>query len=199
MTVASPAMRELELEGDGMDGSHGRRSRIPSWTAARSRCIAACPTPARSAPAGAGWSAAMDRLLPSAPPRWSSRARRYRRWAPRPARAGLRAKGWSGGAGWRARPDGLGLDLFEGDRRATAWLAGSAQHLGLPRTAAAAARSGSCCSCSATATAGRFRAAASSRSPTPWCARAAARARDPLRRLRRAVARSRRAGRRSAA
>ena len=30
----------------------------------------------------------------------------------------------------------LGLDLFEGDRRATAWLAASAQHSGLPPTAA---------------------------------------------------------------
>jgi phytoene dehydrogenase-like protein len=33
--------------------------------------------------------------------------------------------------------EALGLDLFEGDRRATAWLAGSAQHTGLPPTAAA--------------------------------------------------------------
>jgi phytoene dehydrogenase-like protein len=33
--------------------------------------------------------------------------------------------------------EALGLDLFDGDRRATAWLAGSAQHSGLPPTAAA--------------------------------------------------------------
>jgi phytoene dehydrogenase-like protein len=32
--------------------------------------------------------------------------------------------------------EALGLDLFEGDRRATAWLAGSAQHSGLPPTTA---------------------------------------------------------------
>jgi phytoene dehydrogenase-like protein len=33
--------------------------------------------------------------------------------------------------------EALGLDLFDGDRRAAAWLAGSAQHSGLPPTAAA--------------------------------------------------------------
>ena len=33
--------------------------------------------------------------------------------------------------------ESLGLDLFDGDRRATAWLAASAQHSGLPPTAAA--------------------------------------------------------------
>jgi phytoene dehydrogenase-like protein len=62
--------------------------------------------------------------------------------------------------------EALGLDLFAGDRRAAAWLAGSAQHSGLPPTAAASGAFGLLLQLLAHAMAGRCPAAVCVRWPT---------------------------------
>ena len=85
--------------------------------------------------AGAGWREAMDRLLPVADPL------AHAILAPLPPVRPVVPL--LGGLGrdlvvWARRllssVEALGLELFDGDRRATAWLAASAQHSGLPPT-----------------------------------------------------------------
>jgi phytoene dehydrogenase-like protein len=142
MAAASPAIRELRLTDDGLvwidpptvlahpfeDGTAIVLSRELEPTVESLR---------RGAGRGAadGWEAAMRRMLPLATPLVESVL------APLPpVLPGARV-----GAGlnrdlveWTRRMLGsveaLGLDLFDGDRRATAWLAGTAQHSGLPPT-----------------------------------------------------------------
>ena len=140
MTVASPAMRELELERDGLEWinppvvvTHPFRD---GTAFALHRAVE--PTVDSLGPAGAAWGAAMQQLLPLAGPLVEAAI------APLPpVRAPLRLALAlrRDGLEWARRLAGsaeaLGLDLFDGDRRATAWLAGSAQHSGLPPTAAA--------------------------------------------------------------
>jgi phytoene dehydrogenase-like protein len=88
--------------------------------------------------AGAGWAAAMDRLLPRAQTLVDAILSPF---PPVRSPARLAAALRRDGVEWARRLAGsveaLGLDVFEGDRRATAWLAASAQHSGLPPTAAA--------------------------------------------------------------
>ena len=86
---------------------------------------------------GPAWRAAMAQMLPLAqtlteavlsplpPVRPSARLA-----------ASLRRDGLEWGRRMLGSIEALGLDLFDGDRRATAWLAGSAQHSGLPPTTA---------------------------------------------------------------
>jgi phytoene dehydrogenase-like protein len=140
MTAASPAMRELELERDGVrwitpdtvmahpfeDGS----------AIALARDVAAT-TDSLGAGAGAGWARAMDELLPHA------RTLTETILSPLPPVSGpLRLAGAlrRSGLDWVRRGLGsieaLGLELFDGDERATAWLSGSAQHSGLPPSTA---------------------------------------------------------------
>jgi len=138
MTAASPAMRELELDGlEWVNPPVVLAHPFADGTAiALHRDV---EKTARSlGPAGAGWSAAMDQMLPLATPFVEAvlgplpPVRSPLRLAMALRRDGLE---------WARRLAGsveaLGLDLFEGDRRATAWLAASAQHSGLPPTAAA--------------------------------------------------------------
>jgi phytoene dehydrogenase-like protein len=140
MTLASPAMRELELEGEGVrwitpetvmahpfdDGTAIALHRDVGMTATSLGGVA-----------GAGWQRAMDRLLPDA----LTLAETILHPLP-PVRGSARlAASWRrDGLDWARRMLGsieaLGLELFDGDRRATAWLAGSAQHSGLPPTTA---------------------------------------------------------------
>ena len=140
MTVASPAMRELELERDGLEWINPAvvlsHPFMDGTAIALHRDVA--ETAVSLGAAGPGWSAAMNRLLPLATPLVEAVL------APlpplrTPARLALGLRGQ--GLEWARRLAGsveaLGLDLFDGDRRATAWLAGSAQHSGLPPTAAA--------------------------------------------------------------
>ena len=140
MTVASPAMRELELERDGLEWINPRRSsRTRSPTARRSRCTATWPRRCiRSARPGRAGRARCGSCCQW--PRRSSRpcSRRCLRSARRcGSRWPCAATGSSGRDRLAGSAEALGLDLFEGDRRATAWLAGSAQHSVLPPTAAA--------------------------------------------------------------
>ncbi|HYV16304.1 MAG TPA: NAD(P)/FAD-dependent oxidoreductase [Conexibacter sp.] len=135
MTAASPAMRELALEREGLrwvdpplvlahpfeDGS----------AIALHRDVAA--TVDSLGPAGPGWEAAMRRMLPLATPLVESVLSPLPPIAPGLRLAGLLRRDL---VEWTRRllgsVEALGLDLFDGDRRATAWLAGSAQHSGLP-------------------------------------------------------------------
>lgn len=140
MAAASPAMQELALEREGLrwiDPALVLAHPFDDGSAiALHRNVEA--TVASLGPAGPGWEAAMGRMLPLAdtlvksvlsplPPLIS----------PLRLAAGLRG----GLPEWTRRLVGsveaLGLDVFDGDRRATAWLSGSAQHSGLPPSTAA--------------------------------------------------------------
>jgi len=135
MTAVSPAMRELELGIAWVNPAMVLAHPFDDGSAiALHRDVAAT---ARSlGEAGAGWAAAMDRLLPVATPLAEavlSRLPPVRRSA-RLALA-LRRDGLEWARRLAGSVEALGLDVFDGDRRATAWLAGSAQHSGLPPTA----------------------------------------------------------------
>jgi phytoene dehydrogenase-like protein len=88
-------------------------------------------------PAGRGWAAATAQLLPHA----ATLAATILGPLP-PVRGSLQLAVAlrRDGVDWARRMLGsveaLGLDLFDGDRRATAWLSGSAQHSGLPPSTA---------------------------------------------------------------
>jgi phytoene dehydrogenase-like protein len=130
MTVASPAMRELDLDVDWIfpeaivahpfdDGGAIVLHRDVGPAAAR------------------GWETALAQLLPHAKTLVETIL------SPLPPAIGpLRlAAAWRrDGLTWVRRMLGsieaLGLDVFDGDRRATAWLSGSAQHSGLPPSTA---------------------------------------------------------------
>jgi phytoene dehydrogenase-like protein len=137
MTAASPAMRELGLDGlDWVNPSVVLAHPFEDGTAiALHRDVEA--TVASLGPAGPGWREAMARMLPLA----STLTRAVLSPLPpvRPV-ARLAASLRRDGLEWVRRLAGsveaLGLDLFDGDPRATAWLAASAQHSGLPPTTA---------------------------------------------------------------
>jgi phytoene dehydrogenase-like protein len=146
LTVASPAMAELDLEREGLtwvepptvmahpfaDGSAIALHRDVGATVASI-------TAAGSAAAGEGWRTAMDQLIPHT---GALAATILSPLPPRPTPGALRmaASLRRDGLDWTRRMLGsieaLGLDVFEGDRRATAWLSGSAQHSGLPPSTA---------------------------------------------------------------
>jgi phytoene dehydrogenase-like protein len=133
-------MRELELERDGLEWINPPvvvAHPFPDGTAiALHRDVE--PTVRSLGAAGAGWAAAMERLLPVATPLVETvLAPLPPVRAPLRVALGLRRDGVEWARRLAGSAEALGLDLFEGDRRATAWLAGSAQHSGLPPTAAA--------------------------------------------------------------
>jgi phytoene dehydrogenase-like protein len=135
MAAASPAIRELGLERDGLDWIDPAIVMAHPFDGGEAivlhRDVAA--TVASLGAAGAPWDAAMRRMLPLA----TALVESVLSPLP-PARPAARlVAGLRGELGdWTRRMLGsveaLGLDLFQGDRRATAWLAGSAQHSGLP-------------------------------------------------------------------
>jgi phytoene dehydrogenase-like protein len=137
MTVASPAMRELELDVDWVNPPTVLAHPFSDGTA-----IALHRDVGRTADSlgagGAAWADAMERLLPHATPLVDTVLGRLPPVVA-PARLALALR--RDGLEWARRLAGsveaLGLDLFDGDRRGTAWLAGSAQHSGLPPTTAA--------------------------------------------------------------
>ncbi|HEY4094250.1 MAG TPA: NAD(P)/FAD-dependent oxidoreductase [Baekduia sp.] len=140
MTVASRAMRELELEREGLrwitppmvmahpfeDGTAIALHRDVGETVA-----------SLGGAAGAGWERAVGQLLPRATTLVETIL------SPLPPVRGpllLAAALRRDGLDWARRMLGsieaLGLEIFDGDRRATAWLSGSAQHSGLPPSTA---------------------------------------------------------------
>ncbi|HST43449.1 MAG TPA: NAD(P)/FAD-dependent oxidoreductase, partial [Conexibacter sp.] len=142
MAAASPAIGELGLEADGLEWidppvvlahpfDDGRALALHRDVDATLESLARGG--AADGSAAAGWRAATRRMLPLATPLVESVLSPLP-----PVVAGARV-----GAGlnrdlveWTRRllgsVEALGLDLFDGDRRATAWLSGSAQHSGLP-------------------------------------------------------------------
>jgi phytoene dehydrogenase-like protein len=135
MAAASPAIRELELERDGLEWINPAVVMAHPFENGDAlvlhRDVAA--TVDSLGPAGGRWEAAMHQMLPLAAPLVESVLSPLPPMRP----AGRLVAGLRGELGeWTRRLLGsvetLGLDLFEGDRRATAWLAGSAQHSGLP-------------------------------------------------------------------
>jgi phytoene dehydrogenase-like protein len=141
MTLASPAMRELGLHRDGGGLTWIDPPTVMAHPFADGTAIALHrdldATVASLGAAGAGWRDAMEQLLPHAQTLVSTIL------APLPPVAGplrMAASLRRDGLTWLRRMLGsieaLGLDVFDGDRRATAWLSGSAQHSGLPPSTA---------------------------------------------------------------
>lgn len=143
MTLASPAMRELELEAEGV-----------SWVT---------PDAIMAHPFADGTAIALHRQLdataesldattPGAGGRWRELMEQYRPLAgrlvasvlcplpslrpPLALAAALRRDGLLLARRMTGSVEALGLDVFEGAARPTAWLAGSAQHSGLSPTTA---------------------------------------------------------------
>ena len=142
MAVVNPAVRELELDVEWIDPPIAMAHPFDDGSAiALHRDVAATVDSLGSA--GAGWATAMERMLPQAE-RFATAI-----FAPLPpGREALRLVLALRGATprWARRLVGsvqaLGMDLFAGDTRATAWLAASAQHAGLPPTTAGSAAFG---------------------------------------------------------
>ena len=137
MTAVSPAMRELRLEHHGVEWINPpvvvAHPFEDGSAIALHRDVAA--TVASLGAAGPAWQAAMDELLPIVDPL----ARTI--LSPLPPVRGVLPVLRGLGADlvlWTRRMlesvQALGLELFDGDRRATAWLSASAQHSGLPPT-----------------------------------------------------------------
>ena len=83
--------------------------------------------------AGPGWGAAMKQMLPLAEPLVQSVLSPLPPVRPALSLAmGLRGELAQWTRSLLGSVEALGLGLFDGDSRATAWLAGSAQHSGLP-------------------------------------------------------------------
>ncbi len=136
MTLASPAMRELELDVEWVNPPVVLAHPFDDGSAiALHRDLS--KTVASLGSAGPGWAAAMERLLPISTPLIEAIVGRLPPVRPAAQLAlALRRDGLEWGRRLAGSVEALGLDVFEGDRRATAWLAGSAQHSGLPPTAA---------------------------------------------------------------
>jgi phytoene dehydrogenase-like protein len=140
MTVASPAMRELELEREGLAWitppvvmAHP----FEDGTAIALRREVAATVASLGGAAGRGWERAMAELLPHATTLVETILSPL---APVGGPLRLAASLRRDGLDWARRMLGsveaLGLEVFDGDRRATAWLSGSAQHSGLPPSTA---------------------------------------------------------------
>lgn len=135
MAAASPAIGELDLERDGLQWIDPPRVLAHPFEDGSAIALhrSVQETVASLGPAGAGWELAMRQMLPVA----DALVQSVLSPLP-PVRPLLRVAGRMRGElpEWTRRllgsVEALGLDLFDGDRRATAWLAGSAQHSGLP-------------------------------------------------------------------
>jgi phytoene dehydrogenase-like protein len=137
MTVASPAIRELELDGvTWVNPPTVLAHPFDDGTAiALHRDVE--PTAASLGGSGEAWRVAMDQLLPltqSLTEAVLSPLPPVR--APMRLAVALRRDGLEWARRLIGSVEALGLDIFDGDTRATAWLAGSAQHSGLPPTTA---------------------------------------------------------------
>jgi phytoene dehydrogenase-like protein len=139
MAAASPAIGELGLERDGLawiDPPHVMAHPFEDGSAiALDRSVEA--TIDSLGEAGPGWRSAMEQMLAHADPLAGSVLSPLPpvRWPLRLA-AGLRGEVPEWARRLLGSVEALGLDLFDGNTRATAWLAGSAQHSGLPPSTA---------------------------------------------------------------
>jgi phytoene dehydrogenase-like protein len=137
MAVASPAIRELELDVEWVAPDLVMAHPFPDGSAIALHRSVDETVASLGQTAGAGWRAAMDQMLPLADPLVDAVVSPIPPVRPG-ARllAGLRRDVLEWVRRMVGSVEALGLDVFEGDRRATAWLAGSAQHSGLPPTTA---------------------------------------------------------------
>lgn len=136
MAAVSPALRELELDLPWVTPDCVMAHPFEDGSAIALHRDVGATLASLGGAAGSGWAREMERLLPVAEPLAGAILSPLppvlgpARVAARLRRAGLE---------WGRRALGsvaaLGHDVFEGDARATAWLAGSAQHSGLPPTA----------------------------------------------------------------
>jgi phytoene dehydrogenase-like protein len=147
MTIASPAIRELELEAEGLRWI--RPEAIMAHPFADGTAIALHHELERT-------TASLERASPGAGAAWQDLIERYRPLAQRLVEAILSPlpplrHGLALGAALRRETlllarrmagsiEAFGLDVFDGATRPTAWLSGSAQHSGLaPSTAGSGA------------------------------------------------------------
>jgi phytoene dehydrogenase-like protein len=143
MTVASPAMRELDLEAEGLRWMHPKT--IMSHPFEDGTAIAlhhdlgttVASLEAAQTGAGASWQKLIEQYRPLAAKLVETilgslaPARPPLELAVKLRRDGLLlARRMAGSA------EAFGLDVFDGASRPTAWLSGSAQHSGLPPSAA---------------------------------------------------------------
>jgi phytoene dehydrogenase-like protein len=143
MTVASPAVQELELERHGLRWVNPETIMAHPFedgtAIALSRDVAATADSLASVASGAGgaWAELMARYRPLAqtlvtaivnplPPVWPAV----------PLLARLRREALFLARRMTGSVQAFGLDVFEGASRPTAWLSGSAQHSGLPPSTA---------------------------------------------------------------
>ena len=143
MTLVSPAMRELELEIDWVDPPVVMAHPFDDGSALVLHRDVTVTAESLGGAAGRGWAEAMEQVLPHV----SSLAEAILAPLPpvrRPLQLALALRRDS--MEWARRllasVEALGMDLFDGDRRATAWLAASAQHSGLPPTTTGSGASG---------------------------------------------------------
>jgi phytoene dehydrogenase-like protein len=137
MAAVSPAIAELELDVAWIDPGVVMAHPFPDGSAIALHREVGRTAASLGGRAGEGWAAAMRRLVPHSATLAEAVLRPLppMRQAARLALA-LRRDGLEWARRLAGSVEALGLDVFEGDRRATAWLAGSAQHSGLPPTAA---------------------------------------------------------------
>lgn len=136
MAVASPALRELELAREGLEWVNPPVVVAHPFDDGRAIVLhrdVATTCESLGGAAGDGWAAATERMLPLADALAESVLTPLPPGSPAlRLAAGLRGEL----AEWTRRllgfVEALGLDLFDGDRRASAWLSGSAQRSGLP-------------------------------------------------------------------
>jgi len=139
MTAASPAMQELELEREGLRWVLPERVMAHPFhdgsALALHRDVTA--TCASLGAAGPAWRTAMEQLVPLA---GTLTAAVLSPLPPLGRSVRLAGALRRDGLDWARRMLGsieaLGLEMFGGDRRATAWIAGCAQHSGLPPSTA---------------------------------------------------------------
>jgi phytoene dehydrogenase-like protein len=143
MTVASPAIRELELEAEGLrwiNPSAVMAHPFEDGTAielTRDLDVTAASLEQAHSGAGAAWQALIERFLPLAGPMAESVMGPLSPSRPQlELLLGLRREALLLARRMTGSIEALGLDVFDGAKRPTAWLAGSAQHSGLPPTAA---------------------------------------------------------------
>ncbi len=143
MTVASPAMRELELEAEGLrwvDPDAVMAHPFADGTAIElHRDLDATVASLESAARGSGgaWRSLIEQYLPLAQPLVDAvLGPLCIRRAPLAVLAALRRDAVLLARRMTGSIQALGLDVFDGATRPTAWLCGSAQHSGLPPSTA---------------------------------------------------------------
>lgn len=133
LTVASPAMRELELDVDWVTPPVVMAHPFDDGTAAVLHRDADATAASLGPNAGRAWADVLAVLDPLTPTLAAAILARLPPVGPAlRLAASLRRDALEWARRMLGSVEALGLDLFDGERRPTAWLAASAQHSGLP-------------------------------------------------------------------